>query len=399
MSVCLYFLQPVYKLEHLSLDPWRLTAERITEGVVMQRRANLLRALMLALLVAPVNADDDSLLSGLHRLDTLASTIPANGDVNPYGVATVPVTTGALLAESILVSNFNDSGNLQGTGTTIVQVSPSGTLTLFSQIDSKSLPGACPGGVGLTTALVVLRSGFVIVGSLPTTDGTAATAQSGCLIVLNSSGKPISTISGQGINGPWDMTALDMGTSAMLFVSNVLNGTVAAAGNVVEHGSVLRIGLSIPMGGTPTATSFTTIASTFDERTDPAALVVGPTGLGLATDGTLFVADTINSRIAAISSAPTRTTDAGSGTTVTQGRAVKQPLGLAVAPNGDILTVNAVDGLMVETTPDGMQNGVRFVDVSHSRNGAGTLFGLALGPSGKSVYFVDDGNNTLNILH
>ena len=40
---------------------------------------------------------------------------------------------------------------------------------------------------------------------------------------------------GSGINGPWDMTALDMGTAVtqgsvlrMVFVSNVLNGTVAA---------------------------------------------------------------------------------------------------------------------------------------------------------------------------
>ena len=81
-----------------------------------------------------------------------------------------------------------------------------------------------------------------------------------------------------------------------------------------------------------------------------------------------------------------------------QGRALKQPLGLAVAPNGNLLTVNAADGLMVETTPGGRQAGVSFVDVSHSRNGAGTLFGLAVAPGGSGIYFVDDGNNTLNIV-
>jgi hypothetical protein len=78
---------------------------------------------------------------------------------------------------------------------------------------------------------------------------------------------------------------------------------------------------------------------------------------------------------------------------------VKQPLGLAIAPNGDIITVNAADGLMVETRPEGRQDNVRFVDVSHSKNGAGTLFGLAIAPRNDGVYFVDDGNNTLNILH
>jgi hypothetical protein len=349
-------------------------------------------------LSASADADDPSFLSKLHNVSTIASTVPGNGDVNPYGVTLVPNTTGALVANRVLVSNFNNAANLQGTGTTIVQISPSGGLTLFAKIDTASLPGSCPGGVGLTTALVALRSGFVIVGNLPTTDGTSATAKPGCLIILNSSGKPVATLSGNGINGPWDMTAVDMGTAAVLFVTNVLNGTVAANGAVVSQGSVLRITLSIPMGGMPVAMSFATIASKFGERTDPAALVIGPTGLALGSGGTLFVADTVQSRIAAIPNAVFRTGDAGDGETVAQGRALKQPLGLAIAPNGNILTVNGGDGLLVETTPAGRQNGARFVDVSHSRNGAGTLFGLAIVPDGSGVYFVDDGNNTLNIL-
>ena len=170
-----------------------------------------------SLLAAPVGANGPSFLSMLHHVATLTSTVPANGDVNPYGVAVVPVTTGALVANSVLISNFNNSANLQGTGTTIVQISPTGSLNLFAQIDGTKLPAPCPGGVGLTTAIVALRSGFVIVGSLPTTDGTSATAQAGCLIVLNSSGAPVAVWSGSGINGPWDMTALDMGTAAVLF--------------------------------------------------------------------------------------------------------------------------------------------------------------------------------------
>src|SRR6266566_2340225 len=165
------------------------------------------------LLAAPAGASGPSFLSTLHHVSTVASTVPANGDVNPYGVAVVPVTAGALVANNVLVSNFNNASNLQGTGTTIVQISPSGSVSLFATIDAASLPGACPGGVGLTTALIALRSGLVVVGSLPTTDGTAATAQAGCLIILNSSGVPVATWSGNGINGPWDMTALDMGTA------------------------------------------------------------------------------------------------------------------------------------------------------------------------------------------
>ena len=181
--------------------------------------------------------------------------MPHNGDINPYGMAVVPRTWG--LKRSILVSNFNNSANLQGTGTTIVEIAPNGRFTTFANIDASRLPGPCPGGVGLTTALVALKSGFVIVGSLPTTDGASATAQAGCLIVLNSRGHVVETFADNQINGPWDMTALDQGESALLFVTNVLNGTVAGGGKVVNGGTVLRIGLKIDGddGGIPRITS------------------------------------------------------------------------------------------------------------------------------------------------
>jgi len=327
------------------------------------------------------------------------STVPDNGDVNPYGVAVVPSSHGALHQGDVLVSNFNNSSNAQGTGTTIVQDS-GGTVTKFAQISAADVP-ACTGGVGLTTALVVLRSGWVIVGSLPTSDGTSATAQAGCLIVLDSSGNVQETFSGHGINGPWDMTALDGGSLADLFVTNVLNGTVAAGGGVVNGGTVLRLHLVIRGGSPPRLAAVTKIGSGFAERTDPAALVVGPTGVGLGADGTLYVADTVNSRIAAIPDAVRRFGSAGDGTTINQGGALKGPLGLAIAPGGDILTVNSINGKIVETTPSGKQVAVATLDntvVQGAPNGNGTLFGLAVAPGGAGVYFVDDGSNQLNFF-
>jgi hypothetical protein len=305
----------------------------------------------------------------------------------------VPVTTGNLVQRSILVSNFNDAGNVQGTGTTIVQITPDGKLTPFAQIVADQLPGSCPGGVGLTTALVVLRSGFVIVGSLPTSN-SGATVHPGCLIVLNSSGMPVATISDTNINGPWDMTAFDMGTQAVLFVTNVLIPSPAASTGI--QGTVLRILLSIPSTGAPSVVNETVIGDGFSSTLDPAALVIGPTGVGLGLDGTLYVADTFNSRIAAIPNAVTRVTSGGTGATVAQGNALNQPLGLAVDQGtGRIFTMNAGDGNMVETSNRGMQISVTPVDVSGM--GAGTLFGLALAPAG-GVYYVDDGNNTLNVV-
>ena len=371
------------------------------------RVCRFLCSIALALALMPAFATTNSFIGPLS-VTPGPSTVPANGDVNPYGVAMVPRSTGKLVRGHVLVSNFNNGQNLQGTGTTIVDIAPSGTLSVFAQINAANLPGPCPGGIGLTTALSVLRNGWVIVGSLPTTDGTSVTAKAGCLLVLNNQGDVVETFSGTHfgvrINGPWDMTALDLGGLAELFVSNVLNGTVAGNGKVVKRGTVIRIVLSVPKeekrdheGRMPREILRTIIASRFEERTDPAALVIGPTGLGLASNGTLYVADTLLNRIAAIPNAVLRLSSAGTGRTVSMGGNLNQPLGVAIAPNGDILSVNAGDGNIVETTPSGSQVAVKNIDTSGA--GAGTLFGLAITLDLKGVYFVDDGDNTLDLLH
>jgi hypothetical protein len=271
---------------------------------------------------------------------------------------------------------------------------------LFAQINASMLPGACPGGVGLTTALAVLQRGWVIVGSLPTTDGTSATAKAGCLIVVDSNGNVVETFSGSPINGPWDMTALDQGDEAYLFVTNVLNGTVAAKGNVVNKGTVVRFELDVPNQGSgkPSIESTTVIGSGFSERTDPAALVIGPTGVGLSGN-TLYVADSLNNRIAAIPNAVNRTTTAHTGNTVSTNGALNDPLGLTIAPNGNILTANGNNGNIVETTPGGNQVAKKLVDSTGTPPGAGCLFGLAVTSGANGLYFVDDCDNTLKLLH
>ena len=357
-------------------------------------------AIVLAIAPALVQASSGSFIGKFNATSKIVSTVPKNGDVNPYGVAVVQNSIGKLTKGNILVSNFNNSANLQGTGTTIVQITPGGQRRLFAQINASMLPGPCPGGVGLTTALVVLQRGWVIVGSLPTSDGTSATAQAGCLIVLNSWGKVTETFSGSPINGPWDMTAFDAGNQAALFVTNVLNGTIAANGSVVNRGTVLRLDLDVPAQGQgqPTITSTTVIGSGFSQRTDPAALVIGPTGVGLS-GSTLYVADSLNNRIAAIPNALTRNSTAFAGRDVTSNGTINDPLGLTIAPNGNILTANGNDGFLVETTPGGSQIDVQLLDHTGTPPGAGCLFGLAVVPGGTGVYFVDDCTNTLNLLH
>ena len=335
-------------------------------------------------------------LSRFMTVTNVSSTVPANGDVNPYGIIDVPRTEGALVRGDTLVSNFNAVSNLQGTGTTIVQVSPGGQQTLFAQLSGR-LPGKCPGGVGLTTALAVLPGGFVVVGSLPVTNGGMGTPEAGCLIVLNSVGAPIETWSGPKIKGPWDMTTVRFRGFTELFVTNVLNGTVAAGGAVVDRGTVVRIDVVDLPGQNPRMTGSQVIGSGFAEQLNSAALVLGPTGVSLSRDGTLYVADTINNRLAAIPDAWRRkTAQANGGQTLTSGASLNSPLGMTLAPNGDVITVNGGDGNAVETTPSGQQ--VATVQIDPAGAG-GDLFGLTIPSGGGGVSFVDDGDNTLKLLH
>jgi hypothetical protein len=336
-------------------------------------------------------------LAPLRTVSTIASTVPANGDVNPYGIALVPTTVGKLQMGNLLISNFNDKANNQGTGTTIVQISPAGRQSLFATVSASALPGSCPGGVGLTTALSVLPGGYVVVGSLPTSNGKSATAQVGCLIVLDSNGKPVSTISSAQIAGPWDMASSTQGSVTTLFVSNALNGGAAKGVHTIKNSTVLRIRLQNEAPHPPKVISEQVIAKGIPWRDDPEALVIGPTGVALAQNGTLYLADTEGNRIAAIPQALTRTTAAaGGGTTVTSGGKLKQPLGLTLAPNGDILSSNAGDGNIVETTPAGQQ---LIAQTADQKTGAGSLFGLVVEPAGKGILYVDDGESALRLLH
>jgi len=344
---------------------------------------------------------DTPFLASLTTISQVASTVPVNGDVNPYGIVFVPSSVGKLQAGQMLISNFNakeganESG--QGTGTTIVQISTAGKVTPFATIDAKTLPGPCPGGVGLTTALNILPGGYVVVGSLPTTNGKSATAKYGCLIVLNSEGKPVETISSNNIQGPWDSTAKSEGSKTTLFVSNALNGGAAKGIHTIANSTVLRIELESGEGQMPKVLHETVIADGIPWIDSAEALVLGPTGLALASNGTLYVASTEDSKILAVSEAMTRTTPAAKGGTVlTAGGHLKEPLGMVLAPNGNIITSNGGDGNMVETTPAGQQVAVQTAD---KKTGAGALFGLAISPDGKAIYYVDDGENSLQILH
>jgi hypothetical protein len=338
--------------------------------------------------------DPHSFLATLDDPSIIGSTVPTVGDQNPYGIATVPKSIGDLVRGDTIVSNFNAKANFQGTGTTIVELSPTGSLTVFANLDG-TLPGACPGGVGLTTALAILPHGYVVVGSLPVTDGGIGSPQPGCLIVLNSLGQAVETWSGGQINGPWDLTSQSSGDFTQLFVTNVLNGPVNST-TPTSDGTVLRLSVKTEGRHAPKLVGEQVVATGFDEQLNGTALVIGPTGVALGWDGTLYVADTLNNRIAAVPDALFRhTTLPGGGINVSQGGGLNLPLGLMTAPNGNVIAANGGDANAVEVAPDGTQVDVAQLD---PLGNPGDLFGLTLTTSGHGILFVDDGDNTLRLL-
>jgi hypothetical protein len=338
-----------------------------------------------------------SFLGELHGLTQVASTVPANGDVNPYGVAIVPTSEGRLTAGDILVSNFNDKANVQGTGNTIVQVNPAGQTSVFADISALPAGQTCPGGIGLTTALGSLPGGWVVVGSLPMTSGGALPGQdpAGCLIVLSDRGTVAETITNSDIVGPWDLTLKSSATSAELFVSNALGGNTTTHDGipVTGHCTIVRLDLALSPSAPPRLTSSTVIGTGFPWRANKAALILAPTGLALGPNGTLYADDTLTNSVSVIPQALTRTTAITSvGGTLSTGGSLSAPLGMTMAPNGDLIVVNGNNGNAVEITQAGQQLTTKTL----IKNGAGDLFGIITAPTGDGLIIANDGTNALD---
>ncbi len=329
-----------------------------------------------------------------------------NGDLNPYAVVVAPVSAGKIQKDDVLVDNFNNISNLQGTGTTIVDYNPTTKQTrLFAQVPQKL--AQCPGGVGLSTAMTMLKSGWVIVGSTPSTDGTTKTKGDGCLLVLDRDGKLVATWSGPTINDPWgNMATIDNGSTATLFISmagfgvpgpDVLDPTTRYP-VIVRKATVLRLELSILEGKPPVLVSQTVVGDGFAQRADRDNFLFGPTGLALDKDNTLYVTDGLDNVITAIPDAVSRATSAGTGRVMTQGELLQWPLAMTWTPQGHLLVCNGKNGQLVEVDPtSGKQIYAQWIDSDQAQSppGNGDLFGIAMTPDGAGFYYVEDDMNTL----
>jgi hypothetical protein len=362
-------------------------------------------------------ADGPALLLKLPTRAISGSTVPANGDLNPYGVAFVPAgfpSGGLLKPGDVIVANFNDgigvngTGNAQGTGTTIVKVNPNEANpneppTLF--FEDASFPG-------FSTALGVLSKGFILVGHVPSKNGSGVCGEGGkgqedgvgrgSLLVINKNGRLVQIVTSASLlDGPWDLQVEDFGSTANVFVSDALNG------------SVTRLDLRIAGDGDGDRDDHvivereTRIASGYTHRCDQNAFIVGPTGVALdRAHDVLYVASTADNAIFAVPNAHCTGADGGNG----RGRiAVKDdahlhgPVGLIRAPNGDLISaqgdaVNPDDNHpseIVEFSAAGEFLSELSVDAT-----PGSAFGLALartGPHSFRFAAVDDGLNVLDV--
>lgn len=114
-----------------------------------------------------------------------------DADQNPYAM---------VVAGDVLVGNFDNKTDLQGTGSTTVNYhldTKQMTLLATTPRDLKE----CLSGIGLLIAMTMLWFGWAVVGSTPGDGDTTDIKSAGWLIVLDSQGKS-SPLSGVRISVP-----------------------------------------------------------------------------------------------------------------------------------------------------------------------------------------------------
>src|SRR5262249_16002626 len=82
---------------------WGVSKTR-REGLAAPALAGAVATAVLAAAPAAQAGTPGSFIGGFHKLTTIGSTVPANGDINPYGTALVGKSQGSLVKGDVLVS-------------------------------------------------------------------------------------------------------------------------------------------------------------------------------------------------------------------------------------------------------------------------------------------------------
>ena len=310
---------------------------------------------------------------GFHTITNIGSIVdPTNGDQNPYGLALAPATAGLLTAGDLVVCNFNNAANVQGTGTTVeyIHATPGSTVHRFAQ-------GATLLGCGATAVLP--------------DDRVAVTAKlANDVVILTSSGTTQTTFSGAPFNGPWGAVYANSASKPAIYVSNA------------NDGSLVRINV---LGASTYSTE--TIATGFTVNGGAPGSIFAPYGMAYnPANDTLYVMETNSNKLIAITGISSvaaggitvSNNDAtfggpsgSSASVVFSGSPLNNPLGDTLLANGNLAIVNSSDNVMSVISPAGNVAGTLVLDTGP----AGALFSVAgaVNTAGQQIVYFNDSND------
>lgn len=338
------------------------------------------------------------------RRTVLAHLATAGSGSNPYGIATVPLSNGKLVAGDVLVAEFNATGGPAGSGTSILQVDPA---TRATTVFAQGLPISGPVGIAINPV-----NDLVWLGDFGATDGSTAN-----VVVLLPNGTvkaqysaatpPVTNGQAPTFAGVWGQGVSQLPSGQVSFYYGTTGSGTSGAGG----GSVYRIDPhpTGPANGQPLNATYVQLATGLGDNATAAALPVsatnaaGPQGLAYdSANGTLYVADDANNTITAIPNAATATGPTTTTTVPVAAGVLDVPENIALAPNGDLVVANAGNNTIDLIDPStGATLGAAVVD----HRAPGALFGLVVAPGASAapststtVFYVDDNFNTLNEL-
>ncbi len=336
--------------------------------------------------------DHTSVLKMLTTQKTVSSTVdPLNGDVNPYGLVYVkskPFGKSILQKGDLVVCNFNDKANVQGTGTTVDYMS--------------SVPGSKP--TQLTQSSSLLGCASLVINSFDETFSADSGAKDA--IGDDSNGKIKQTLKSSLLVEPWGTAYVPSQTGYPpgdgLWVSDA------------STGKIVRINLGT--GGKPT---FTPVISGFAVNHGKPGSILGPSGLQYnQKSDTLYVIDGVNNTVVAFHHAYNQFNTANevvvgsNGMTFTgpkaadaqllyHGSPLSAPISSTLLANGNLVIGNTGNqkgkNILVEIASDGTMLAYKNV----IKGNAGALFGIAstgATDATTQIFFNNDNNNTVEVL-
>jgi len=326
-------------------------------------------------------ADTTADVPRLQHIKTIGSTVdPQNGDQNPYGLDVAKVDAGLLRSGDLVVCNFNNAANVQGTGTTIIALHPH--------------PKAAPLRIAQNAALL----GCDALALAPSDTIWAAAFAANDNPLVSSSGALINALAGGPWYGPFGETFAPAHTPfvAAFYASN--------AGD----GSIVRINIR------PTGFTFDVIATGFAVNGGAPGSILGPSGLQYDNQrDALYVIDGADNSVTVlrhVSFIPAGALAFKNGVPtgvaaflvrrIIQGAPLNGPISSALLPDGHLVIGNTLDptgtNLLVEITRAGRVVATKNVDTG----AAGALFGMVATGSVEValLYFNDDNDNTVKVL-